>query len=159
MRVFLALVVGLALGAGIVWYLSDSRNRAHVQDLGSQVGDAAKSARDTLEDKLRLTDLRTNDWKEEFAKTGRIVRTKAHEAGQAIADATADARITGAVKARLMADSGLSSLKISVNTTGGVVTLSGTVPAPQDISKAMLVTLETDGVTQVISTMQVKPGS
>ena len=74
-----------------------------------------------------------------------------------IADATADARMTAAIKGKLVATRDLSALSISVNTTGGVVTLSGTVPAPEDISKAMLLAMDTDGVTEVISTLQVKP--
>ena len=51
----------------------------------------------------------------------------------------------------------LSALSISVNTTAGVVTLSGFVNSTEDISKAMLLALETDGVREVISTLQVKP--
>jgi osmotically-inducible protein OsmY len=35
--------------------------------------------------------------------------------------------------------------------------LSGTVPTAEDISKAMLLAMETDGVTEVVSTLQVKP--
>ena len=56
-----------------------------------------------------------------------------------------------------MASRDLSALNISVNTTEGVVTMSGTVQAPEDISKAMLLAMETDGVREVISTLQVKP--
>ena len=50
----------------------------------------------------------------------------------------------------------LSALSISVNTTEGIVTLSGTVSSAEDISKAMLLAMETDGVREVISTLQVK---
>ena len=78
------------------------------------------------------------------------------EAGHAIADATADARITAAIKAKLVASRDLSALNISVNTTAGVVTLSGHVSSPENISKAMLLAMETDGVREVISTLQVK---
>jgi osmotically-inducible protein OsmY len=49
----------------------------------------------------------------------------------------------------------LPALSISVNTTGGIVTLSGSVPAVEDIGKAMLVAMQTDGVREVISTLQV----
>jgi osmotically-inducible protein OsmY len=38
-----------------------------------------------------------------------------------------------------------------------VVTLSGTAPSPDAISHAMLLAMETDGVREVISTIQVKP--
>ena len=98
------------------------------------------------------------DIKDELARTGQVVRRKAEEAGHAIADATADARITAAIKAKLLTTRDLSGLNISVNTTDGVVTLSGAVPSIDAISKAMLVAMETDGVKQVISALQVKSG-
>jgi len=82
---------------------------------------------------------------------------EASEAGHAIADATADARITGAIKTKLLASRDLSALNISVNTTTGVVTLSGTVASPEHISKAILLAMETSGVREVVSTLQVKP--
>ena len=69
----------------------------------------------------------------------------------------ADARVTGAIKGKLVANKDLSALSISVNTTEGIVTLSGSVNSAEDISKAMLLAMETDGVHEVISTLQVKP--
>jgi len=56
----------------------------------------------------------------------------------------------------MLADRELSALSISVNTTEGVVTLSGTVSSSENVSKAMLLAMETDGVREVISTLQVK---
>lgn len=159
MRVLLALILGLLIGAGVVWYHNNSQARSRIQTAGGKIEDAAKSARTTVQEKLRVLDLRTNDIKDELARTGQVIRRKAREAGQAIADATADARVTAAIKAKLVASHDLSALSISVNTTGGVVTLSGTVPATEAIAKAMLLALETDGVTEVISTLQVKPKS
>ena len=79
------------------------------------------------------------------------------EAGHAIADATADARTTATIKAKLVASRDLSALNISVNTTAGVVTFSGAVSSSEDISKAILLAMETDGVREVVSTLQVKP--
>jgi len=38
-----------------------------------------------------------------------------------------------------------------------VVTLSGTVASPEHISKAMLLAMETGGVREVVSTLQVQP--
>lgn len=157
MRVLLALIVGLALGAGVVWYFQYGRNHSRMQEATNQVENAAKSAGDAIQEKLRVLDLRPQDVKNELARTGQVVRRKAKEAGQAIADATADARITAAIKGKLVASRDLSALSISVNTTGGIVTLSGTVPSTEAISKAMLLAMETDGVKEVISTLQVKP--
>jgi hyperosmotically inducible protein len=155
-RVLLALILGLALGAGAVWYFQSGRNSSRVQEATNQVENAAKSAGDAIQEKLRVLDLRPQDVKDELARSGQVVRRTAKEAGQAIADATADARITAAIKGKLIASRDLSALSISVNTTAGIVTLSGTVPSTEAISKAMLLAMETDGVKEVISTLQVK---
>jgi len=156
-RFLLALILGLALGAAAVWYFQTGRNNPRVQSAGNQVETAVKSAGDAIQDKLKVLDLRPQDVKDELAKTGQVVRRTAKNAGQAMADATADARVTAAIKGKLVAHRELSALSISVNTTAGVVTLSGTVPSTEDISKAMLLAMETDGVKEVISTLQVKP--
>jgi hyperosmotically inducible periplasmic protein len=157
MKVFVALIVGIVIGAAGLWYYSTQQGRTRVREAGHQLENATQSARDAIQEKLRVLDLRTNDFKDELARTGQVVRRKAREAGHAIADATADARITGAIKAKLVANRDLSVLSISVNTTGGIVTLSGTVSSAEDISKAMLLAMDTDGVQEVVSTLQVKP--
>lgn len=151
------MILGLALGAAAVWYFGTGRSNAHVQSATNEVEKAVKSAGDAIQEKLRVLDLRPQDVKDELARTGQVVRRKTKEAGQAIADATADARVTAAIKGKLVANRDLSALSISVNTTAGVVTLSGTVPSAEDISKAMMLAMETDGVKEVISTLQVKP--
>ena len=156
MRVFIALLIGLVIGAATVWFYTTYQGSPRMRAAEETVGSAAKSARDAVQDKLKVLDLRSEDIKDEFARTGQVVRRKAREAGQAIADATADARITTAIKAKLVASRDLSALNISVNTTAGVVTLSGPVSSPEHISKAMLLAMETEGVREVISTLQVK---
>jgi hyperosmotically inducible periplasmic protein len=157
MKIFLALVIGVCLGAAALWYYNTAQGRARVEATGSQIKSAAKSAGTAVQEKLPILNLRTNDIKEELARTGQVIRRKASQTGQAIADATADARTTAAIKAKLVADKTLSALSISVNTTAGVVTLSGSVPSTEAISKAMLLALETDGAREVVSTLQVKP--
>jgi osmotically-inducible protein OsmY len=117
----------------------------------------AKSARDTAQNELRVLHLRPEDIRDELARTGQVVRRAAVGAGHAIADATADARVTAAIKAKLIASRELSALNISVNTTAGVVTLSGAVSSSEHISKAILLAMETDGVREVVSTLQVRP--
>jgi hypothetical protein len=159
MRVFLALILGLLVGAGVVWVYVNHQPRNAAQTPAEQLGNAAKSAGDAITDRVRSLNLRPEDIKDELARTGRVVRQKARAAGQAIADATADTRTTAAIKGKLIADPDLSALTISVNTTAGVVTLSGTVSAPEYIGKAILLAMETEGVREVISTLQVKSKS
>ena len=157
MKFLLALVLGITLGAVGFWVYTTEDGRARAKATGEQIESAAKSASDTVQEKLRVLDLRPQDIKEDLARTGRVVRRTAKDAGKAIADATADARVTAAIKAKLVASHDLSALNISVNTTAGVVTLSGTVSTTDDISKAMLLAMDTDGVREVISTLQVRP--
>jgi osmotically-inducible protein OsmY len=156
MRAFIALILGLIVGAAVVWCYLTYHGTPSMQTAQDKVEGAAKSARDAVQQQLRALDLRPDDIKAELARTGQVVRRKAEEAGHAIADATADARITTAIKAKLVTSRDLSALDISVNTTAGVVTLSGHVSSPDDIAKAMLLAMQTDGVREVISTLQVQ---
>ena len=156
-KIFLALIIGIILGGVGLWYFTTSQGASQAKSAGQQIQNAAASAKDVVEEKLRVLDLRTNDIKDELARTGQVIRRKARDAGQTIADATADARITTAIKAKLIANRDLPGMGISVNTTAGVVTLSGFVGSAEQISKAMLLAMETDGVREVVSTLQVKP--
>jgi osmotically-inducible protein OsmY len=156
MKIFFALVVGIAVGASAVWFYSTKQGKSAVHTTGDQIESSTKSARDTLQEKLKVLDLRSEDIKDDLARTGQVVRRKAREVGQAISDSTADARITGKIKSKFVANRDLSVMSISVNTTSGVVTLSGSVSSPEDIGKAILLAMETDGVREVISSLQVK---
>lgn len=156
MKVIFALMVGMALGAAGLWLLTSDRGQAHVQAAGEQVENAARATSDAVQEKLRSLNLNAEDVKEELARTGNLVRRKAGQAGQAIADATADARITAAIKGKLLASRELSAWSISVNTTEGVVTLSGSVPSAEAVGRAVLLALDTEGVREVISTLLVR---
>src|ERR1041385_1213472 len=156
MKIFLALLVGIAVGASALWFYSSTQGKSAVHKTSDQIESSSKSARDVLQEKLKMLDLRSDDIKEDLARTGQVIRRKAREVGQAITDSTADARITATIKGKLVANRDLSAMSISVNTTSGVVTLSGSVSSPEDIGKAVLLAMETDGVREVISSLQVK---
>ncbi len=55
-----------------------------------------------------------------------------------------------------MGDPDLSAVAISVSTTDGCVTLSGTASSAENIRRAMTLAYNTEGVTQVVSTLLVK---
>ena len=156
MKTFLALVIGVAIGVAAFWVYNTNQGGTIVRDTASKLDQTAKQARTGIQEQLRTLNLTPDDIKEELARSGQVVRRKAEQAGQAIADATADARITAAIKAKLIAHKDLSAVDISVNTTAGVVTLSGAVNTREEISEAMLLVMETDGVREVISTLQLR---
>jgi len=158
-KTFLILVIGVVIGAAALWFLTDAQGKRHAQEMGQSLESAAVSARDAVQEKLKSLNLRTNDFKEELERTGKVVRRKAQEAGAAIADATADARTTAAIKTKFLAAKDVPAIGISVNTTAGVVTLSGAVEREEEISKLMALALEVDGAREVISTLQVLPAA
>lgn len=148
MKTLLVLIIGAAIGIGAYIYFRDS-GKSSFQKAGDKISDSASDLRDKM-------DLDTDHIKDELARTGKVIRKKAEQAGTAVADATSDARITGEIKGKFALESDLSALKISVNTTDGVVTLSGSASSAEAIKKAMKLALDVNGVTQVVSTLQVK---
>lgn len=142
---FIGLLVGIFLTGATGWYFAVARKHPKV-----------KHTWDVIDAKMTAWHLRGEDIKEELAATGKVLRRSVREAGTALADASADAAITAKVKAKLALDRDLSALAISVNTTDGRVTLAGNVASHDQIGKAMLCALETDGVREVVSTLTVK---
>jgi len=181
MRTFLiALLVGFIAGAGVMWYVQGHRSEdaaktaestpptapqtsapqtpveKAVEDVKQAVGNTADSVRTAIDAKLDIWHLKADDIKKELAAKGRVVRQQTRDLASEVKDATADARITTEIKGKYALDKDVSALNVSVSTTDGVVTLSGTASSFEAISKAMLIAMETDGVRQVVSTIQVK---
>jgi hyperosmotically inducible protein len=155
MRKFLfGFLLGIAVTVAAIWYYGDKNPRTH--QAKEDLQDAATHTKDVVRDKLDSLNLTPDNIKDELARTGQVVRRKAENLGNTIADSTADARITGTIKAKLVADPDLSALSISVNTTAGRVTLSGTVSSHEKIAKAIQLAMSVDGVQEVVSTLQVK---
>jgi hypothetical protein len=142
---FIGLIVGALLTAGTGWYFVVGRNDPRVAH-----------AWDMVDAELAVWHLHGDDIRDELNRTGKVLRRQAVEFGAAMASASSDAAITGKIKAKYAIDHDLSTFSISVNTTDGRVTLAGNVRSHQQIGKAMLIALETDGVREVNSTLQVK---
>lgn len=148
----ITLVLGAAIGIAAYMYMKQGDRRVDLNQAGERISESAGELRDTLSQ--QVTNFDTEQIKKELEETGRVVRKKAEAAGAKIADASADARITTAIKGKYALEPDLSALSISVNTTGGIVTLAGRVSTHENIKKAMRLALETEGVTEVASTLQ-----
>jgi len=171
---FTALFLGAFIGGGAVWYVMGRNQEAPppapssvfetnkspmertMDDFKKGVSNTAESMHTAIDAKLDFLHLKANDIKEELAAKGKVVRRQTREAAEEVKDATKDAAITTKIKSKYALDKDVSALNVSVNTTDGVVTLSGTATSYDSISKAMLIAMETEGVRQVVSTIQVK---
>lgn len=79
----------------------------------------------------------------------------AGDAAERAGEAVTDAAITSAVKAKFLGDTGVSGLKIDVDTSDGVVTLTGTVPSQAEKERALKLAHETNGVKSVTDRLKV----
>ena len=144
-----AMIVGVLIGAAVFWYLTiGRRSPSSMEAARAEANAVAKSVGETL---------RVEDMKDELARTGAIVREKAKHAGATLSDAASNAKITAIIKGRFVADRELPSLQIGVDTTDGVVTLSGKADSVQIVAKAVRIALDVEGVKKVYSTIQVVP--
>lgn len=134
MKAFTSFLLGLILGGAAVWYIKSPRAHEKVKSETAAVQEKVTEAVPEVKAALRGV-------------------------GEKVADATADARITTAIKVKLAADPELSVLQISVDTTAGLVTLAGKVKSPGLVDKAIDLAKSVDGVVEVKSTLQVNPDS
>lgn len=153
---FTGLVLGVVLTVFTGWYFFVARKSQPVQHAQDVTAAALQRTVDAIEVKLVAWHLTTADIQEELAKTGKVVRRQMRDFGAVVADASADAAITGKIKAKYALDKELSAWGLSVSTTDGRVTLSGNVSSPKLIGKAIMLALETDGVREVSSTLRVE---
>jgi hyperosmotically inducible protein len=72
------------------------------------------------------------------------------------AKTTADAAITSAVKTKLLGDTQVAGSKIDVDTTDGVVTLTGEVGSEAEKTEAIRLAKTTTGVKRVVDKLTVK---
>jgi hypothetical protein len=169
MRAFFnGLVLGIIIGALGYWFVekkaqehpkAEQQYQQAAAQAGSNVMASAEDATDALKAKLDTLDLHGDEIRDELDHTGEIIRLKAHDIGAEAVSAASDARAVTEIKAKYAMDSTLSAWKISVTCNQGHVTLAGTVTSPDDIGKAVALALDADGVRDVTSTIQVKPGT
>src|SRR5436190_19389581 len=77
--------------------------------------------------------------------------------GKTVGETIDDATITARVKTALLNDPQVGGMKIDVDTTQGVVTMSGTVKDRAEETRAVELARKTPGVKDVKSTLQVNP--
>jgi len=154
-RLILGFVLGVAAGIWGYHYFQQGQGQQTIHAFSHSFVTNAERVGGAIQEKV--SEIRAEDVKREIEQGGVVIREKVKQAGTTISDATGNARVTAAIKTKLFSEPGVSALSINVDTTDGVVTLSGTVNSHEQIAKAIKISMETDGVQRVVSTLQVKP--
>lgn len=81
---------------------------------------------------------------------------KAAVASSEVKETVSEAALTAKIKAKMTLDDVVKARAISVTTHGSTVTLSGTVQSKTEHDRAMSLTRETAGVTQVIDDLHLQ---
>jgi hyperosmotically inducible protein len=82
----------------------------------------------------------------------------AKEASEVAKDALSDGSLTAKIKAKMALDDSVRARDISVSTTDGVVTVSGTVHSNTERERAVQLAKETKGVRQVVDKTTLESG-
>jgi gas vesicle protein len=153
---FIGLVLGVILTSFTGWYFFVARKSRGVRHAQDSTASALQHAGDVIETRLQAWHLTGDDIQKELTRTGKVVRHQVSDFGTAMADAASDARVTGQVKTKFALDRDLSAWKLSVSTKAGHVMLSGAVANHALIGRAIMLALDTDGVREVTSALQVQ---
>ena len=149
------LLIGAILGA-VGWrYYQRTQNPTigqRVEHLADKTRQAASDTKEAVAGKAEDWKLAPDNIKDELARTGRVVRSKARVVG----DHIDDARIIAVIKGKYVVDSNLSALAITVECRDGAVKLTGSATSPENIGRAISLALETSGVHNVVSQLVVK---
>lgn len=154
---------GAALGAVLMHkYLTEyaSHPAATAAPPSPQPPGNAPAATETTEDALtrilREWKITPEDVRRQLNNAGQVIRREGTALGARVDEATLDARIVTVIKAKYTLDRTLSAWDISVASVDGKVTLSGTVNQPDLVVRAVVLALDTSGVTEVQSALRVK---
>ncbi|MGH8017564.1 MAG: BON domain-containing protein [Opitutaceae bacterium] len=158
LSVLIALVLGAFLGAAATWLVLEKEGR--LQPSASAPPPASTNGapaidEDRISRKLREWNLDSEDLREELDRAGRILREKGREFGARLAEETSDVRIIALIKAKYTLDEQLSARQIAVGCKDGHVTLTGTVASAEQVGRAIVLALDTEGVLDVDSSLRV----
>jgi len=141
-KVLFSFLLGAVAGGAVYWFFQRERTKTQFDETRDRVTYAAWKAGKSIKEFV-------DEIKVELSRYGLVVRENSAAVGRS-ASATAT---TATVKGKLLTESGLRG--VGVETTEGVVTLTGSVASHEDIARAMKLALETDGVTKVVSKIQI----
>ena len=142
--------------------LSGDVDSSLAKERAVQIARATDGVRDVV-DNITVTDTAPtggllddrNDVDDRLGQAGRDAGNAIERGVDRTQAAAGDAAITSAVKAKFLADTAVSGLKIDVDTSDGVVTLTGNVSSKAEAERAVMMARNTEGVTRVINNLRV----
>jgi len=137
-------------------YLQQSEAQLQHEAAAKVAAVEATNTADPRHLKLDLLELRDDEIKTELKQSSEIIRRKPRDIGENAAGPDSDTNVVAEIKHKYQADTKLSALDISVTCAHGHVALIGTVPSLDDIGQAIIIALESGGVRDVTSTLQMK---
>jgi len=143
-----ALLVALLIGAGVA---VSGCNRPNSPDTASKTGDRYASPSSPSSSGSASMSPSTT-------ATTPPSSTASDSTPTRVGEATEDTAITTKVKAAILAEPGLHSMDIGVDTRNAVVTLSGTVDSPPLKERAKQVASNVSGVRSVVDNLTAKSG-
>jgi hyperosmotically inducible protein len=93
--------------------------------------------------------------REKGLEAGRQAAETTKAAAERTGAALSEAALTAKIKSKMALDDHVKARTINVDTTGTIVTLSGTVHSEEEHERAVRLARETDGITQVVDKLEV----
>ena len=142
--------------------LSGDVDSSLAKERAAQIARTTDGVRDVV-DNITVTDTAPtggllddrNDVDDRLGEAGRDAGNAIERGADRTTAAAGDAAITSAVKAKFLADTAVSGLKIDVDTSNGIVTLTGNVSSKAEAERAVTMARSTEGVTRVIDNLRV----
>jgi osmotically-inducible protein OsmY len=153
MRILIGFIIGVVVGAYSLRVYEQRNAAAPNPAISTTTREAATGMGQAVSGKLADWHLTPDEVKADLSRSGQVVREKAQVAGARIVDT----RIVAVIKAKYVLDHNLSARDISVEARDGVVTLGGSAPSPALVGRAIMLALDTEGVTRVVSQIGVQP--
>ena len=154
LKVIYSFVLGVIVGALGFWYFVHGPGQGKLERAVDEAAAGAGKLKQSIQQSL--TNLSASEIQQEIERSGMVVREKARAAGTAIADSAANAKLAATIKGKLVSDLGKAGFDINVDANDGLVTLSGSATSLDHIARAVKLSIDTEGVHKVISTIQLK---
>jgi hyperosmotically inducible periplasmic protein len=135
-------LLAAALGVAV---LAAACDRAQEDRAAQNASEAVRSANQALSKAEEVAREGARETGEFARKAGEVIKEGAQTSGRLLSDGG----LTAQVKTALLADDGVSGTSIDVDTTGGVVTLTGRLANQAQVERALTIARGIEGVQRV----------